>query len=266
MRQFGEMEKLQKEFGTEVAFIFVYTREAHPDNGPDSRAEAGATGGWRIKNNPVKINNHKNYEERVKAACELKSAGKQQWRVLVDDMDSSVQTAFGKLPNSAYLISPLGRVAGKWAWVGAEPIRARLKAEKSLKPWTVVDDRLLPLRACTPGSWLSYNVADRKEQVMFEQCSPQSVSRNGIKIELKAFESHDRAKPVTKTLKVKGVDLPCYVLTQDRVEAWVCLWLPGDGVAQVIEDGKPVRTLQDAGFEKGKSIINPYEPEKWKAK
>lgn len=266
MRQFGEMEKLQKEFGAEVAFVFVYTKEAHPDDGPESRAEAGATGGWRMKNNPVKIDNHKNYEERVKAARELKSAGKQHWRVLVDDMDSSVQTAFGKLPNSAYLISPLGRVAGKWAWVSAEPIRLKLKAEKSLKPWTVADDRLLPLRACTSGSWLSYTVAGQKERVTFEQCSAQSVTRNGTRIELKTYEGPDRAKPVTKTLKVNGVDLPCYVLTQDLIEIWICLWLPGDGVAQVIEDGKPVRTLQDAGFEPGKSILKPYEPEKWKAK
>ena len=266
MRQFGEMEKLQKEFAGEVAFLFVYTKEAHPDDGPENRRDAEDTGGWRMKNNAVKIDKHKSYEERVKAAKDLRDAGKKNWRVLVDDMDSTVQSAWGKLPNSAYLIAPSGRIAGKWAWVSADPIREKLKAEKSLKPWTIADDPQLPLRSCTEGAWLSYDVGGAKETITFGKCVESRVTRNGTTLEVKPFESSERAKPVTKTLKVNGVELPCVIVTKDKTETWISPWLPGDGVAKVVEDGKVTRQLTDAGFEKDKSMLKAYEPEKWKSK
>ncbi|CAG0950916.1 hypothetical protein PLCT2_00189 [Planctomycetaceae bacterium] len=266
MRQFGEMEKLQQEFAGEVAFLFVYTKEAHPDDGPENRRDAEDTGGWRMKNNAVKIDKHTSYDQRVKAAKDLRDAGKKNWRVLVDDMDSTVQTVFGKLPNSAYLIAPTGRIAGKWAWVSAAPIREKLKAEKSLKPWTIADDPQLPLRSCTEDAWLCYDAGGAKETVTFGKCSATSVTRNSEAIELKAFAGGERAKPVSKTLKVNGVELPCVVITKDKTETWISPWLPGDGVAKIVEDGKVTRLLTDAGFEKDKSILKPYEPEKWKGK
>ena len=261
------MEELQKDFGQEVVFLFVYTKEAHPDDGPSNRADASETGGWRMKNNAVKIDTHKKYSDRVKSAKELKQAGKENWRVLVDDMDSTVQTAWGKLPNSAYLIAPTGRVAGKWAWVSAAPIREVLKAQSSLKPYTIADDALLPLRACAEGAWLTYDVGGNKETIRFENCSATSLTRAGAKsetIKLLEFDSKVRVKPVSKTLRVNGVDLPCVVLTAGTVQTWVCPWLPGDGVARVMDDKKVLRTITEAGIEKDKNLIAAYEPEKWK--
>ena len=111
------MDKLQKEFGEDVAFLFIYTKEAHPDDGPEDRRKAADNGGWKLRNNKIKINQHKEYKERVKAAKGLKKAGKQKWRVVIDDMKSGLQNKWGRLPNSAFLIDPTGRVHGKWSWV-----------------------------------------------------------------------------------------------------------------------------------------------------
>jgi hypothetical protein len=69
----------------------------------------------------------------------------------------------------------------------------------------------------------------------------------------------------SEKLKVGEVTLPCVVVRKDRTETWYCTWLPGDGVAKVVEEGKLMRVVTDAGLEKDKSILMPCEPEKWKA-
>lgn len=270
MAHFGEMAKLQKEYEGKVTFLFVYTREAHPDDGPESRGEARPNGGWRIKDNAYKVNDHTKYAEREKQAANL-AKEKSGWRVVADDMKDSIQKGWGDLPNHALLVDPQGRIAGKWAWVSSATGQKRtegdsadartLLKDKDLEPFSIADDAQLPLYDTGAGEWLRYG----EELVTFGAASNNAIERKcGDKTEaiaLKAPAVKERAKPVQKTHELKGVKLPCYVLTSDKTETWVCPWLPGDGVVKVITDGKTVRELTDAGFEADKTCLTPYDPE-----
>ena len=261
------MDKLQKEFGKDVAFLFIYTKEAHPDDGPDDRRKADDNGGWKIRNNKIKINQHKEYKDRVKAAKGLKKAGKQKWRVVIDDMKNGIQNSWGRLPNSAFLIDPTGRIHGKWSWVreSTDAIRETLKGEESIKPYTVADDPELPLRATNEGEWIEYKIGKKKVKVTFDAAEKSSVSRTTgeekTTTEFKKLELKEkRAKPTIKKLKVGKLKIECVVVTEGTTETWYSTRLPGDGVAQVIEDGKVVRKVTDAGFLKDKSCLAEYDP------
>ncbi|MCC6465735.1 MAG: hypothetical protein IT463_10385 [Planctomycetes bacterium] len=270
MAHFGEMAKLQKEYEGQVTFLFVYTREAHPDDGPDNRSEAQPNGGWRIKGNAYQVNKHTKYAEREKQAKAL-AKEKSGWRVLPDDMKDTIQKGWGDLPNHALLVDPQGRIAGKWAWVssatgqkrteGDSPDVRTLLKDKPLEPCSIADDPQLPLYDTRSGEWLRYG----DELVTFSATGENAIERKaGDKAEaitLKAPALKDRAKPVLQTHELKGLKLPCVVVTNANTETWICPWLPGDGVVKVITDGKIVRELTDAGFEPEKTCLTPYDPD-----
>lgn len=211
------------------------------------------------------------YKDRLKVAKDLKKEGKEDWTVLVDAMDDRTQKAWGNLPNMGYLINPHGRIAQKWSWVSSSTGKARkngdedtrdvytlLKEAGDLTPYSVADDPQLPLYDTRDGEWIKYG----DETVTFTPAGENKVKRGAETIELKAPELPDkRAKPKTETLKVGELKLPCIVVVQDSVETWYSSWLPGDGVAKVVQDGKVVREVTDAGFEKGKSCLVEYDPE-----
>jgi hypothetical protein len=262
------LQKLHEKYGKEVAFLFVYTKEAHPDDGPENRKDASPTGGWKMKGNKVKIDKHVKYADREKAAKDLKSAGKDDWVVLVDAMDDHAHEAWGNLPNMGFLVEPQGRIAHKWAWVqsaggkvknGDEETQTAeaLLSKAELKPWTIADDPHLPLWDTRDGEWLKYG----SETVMFAPAGDGKVKRGDEVIELKKPASAERAKIKEETLKVGKLKLPCIVVESDGTETWYCLRLPGDCVVKVVTDGKTVKELTDAGFERGKSCLVEFEPE-----
>lgn len=265
------MEKLFKQHGKDVAFLFVYTREAHPDDGPEDRRQAEPTGGWKMKGNAIKINNHVAFKDRVKAANELKKAGKQQWTVLADDMKDTNHKAWGSLPNMAFLVDPLGRVKSKWAWTTSstsdkgkrggdedtDNVYTVLKAAGDLKPYSVADDAQLPLRDLRSGEWLKYG----DSLVTFEAAGSGKVKRGDQEITLADFKAPEKpASPKTRELTAGKLKLPCIVVVSGETETWYCTRLPGDGVAKVVVGGKTTRELTDAGFEKDKSCLQPYDP------
>ncbi|MBK8205351.1 MAG: hypothetical protein IPK87_01035 [Planctomycetes bacterium] len=273
------MEKFEKEHGKNVACLFVYTKEAHPDDGPENRNEASPTGGWKMKGNKVKIDEHKKYAERLKAANDLKSAGKDEWRVLVDGMDNAIHKAWGELPNMAWLIDPKGRIAHKWAWVASSTsdkgkrngddktgnVYTLLKAAGSLTPYSIQDDTRLPLWGVRGGEWLKYQTPDGNLEVKFDLKDAIMVKRTAGKeeaeLKLAVAIPEKPAKPDIRVFKVGKLEFPCYVVTNGDTESWTSPWLPGDGVAKVLQDGKVTLELTDAGFEKGKSCLNAYKPE-----
>jgi len=268
---FGEMEKLFKAHGKEVAFLFVYTREAHPDDGPEDRRQAEATGGWKMKGNAIKIDAHTTFKERLKAANDLKKAGKPGWRVLADDMKESNHTAWSKLPNMAFLVDPLGRIKSKWAWTasctsdkakrngdeGTDNVFTVLKEAGNLAPYSVADDAQLPLRDTRAGEWLKYG----DKVVTFEPAATGKIKRAGVEVELAEFKQPKAAaKQESKELSIGKLKLPCVVVTSGETETWYCTRLPGDGIAKVVTAGKTTLELTDAGFEKDKSCLVPYDP------
>lgn len=270
------MERLAKAYGKDVAFLFVYTREAHPDDGPDNRREADATGGWKMKGNKVKINNHTKYAERETAAKDLRKAGKEEWRVLVDAMDDRAWQAWGKLPNSAFLINPKGQIAHKWAWVGSSTSKLKrggdadtsdaytlLKAEDDLTAYTLADDPQLPLYSVRGGEWLKYGDVTVNFAPAGEGKVKRTEGEEETVIELKAPElPKTRLKPRTETLTIGEFKLDCFVVASGERETWYCPRLPGDGIARVAVAGKVERELTDAGFIKDESCLNKYDPGK----
>ncbi|MBK9974160.1 MAG: hypothetical protein IPP14_05245 [Planctomycetes bacterium] len=265
------MEKLFKHHGKDVAFLFVYTREAHPDDGPEDRRQAEATGGWKIKGNAVKIDKHASFKDRVKAAKELKEAGKKGWRILVDDMKDTNQKTFASLPNMAFLVDPLGAIKSKWAWTASstsdkikrngdentDNVYTVLKDAGDLTRYSVADDPQLPLRDLHSGEWLKYG----DKIVSFEPASTGKYKRDDALLELPAFTpAKTRAEVTAKELTLGKLKLPCVVVTQGDRETWYCTRLPGDGIARVVTAGKVTLDLADAGFEKDKSALVAYDP------
>jgi hypothetical protein len=262
------MEKLQKKYADDVEFLFVYTKEAHPDDGISGRKKAG---------NKIKIDSHMSYAERVKAAKTLRKAGKEKWRVVVDDMKSTLQKTWGSLPNNAFLIDPKGEIAQKWAWVrNSTPESAgspdqdtksaykMLDAEKSIKPVSVGGDRDLYLRDVKDGEWITYTSSKKKLSVVWNVKDDGKIFRVADKKEVE-IELREPLKKATKTelksLEVGKVGLPCVVVTDGDDEIWYCGWLPGDGIARIVQEGAVVREVKDAGFKDGESCLTEYKPE-----
>ena len=79
----------------DVAFLFVYVREAHP--------------GERV---PA----HASEDDKRKAAEFFRHEEDVAIDILVDDLDGHVHRKYGKMPNSTYLIDKTGRVAFRSAW------------------------------------------------------------------------------------------------------------------------------------------------------
>lgn len=269
MAQFEPLDKLQAEHGKDVAFLFVYTKEAHPDDGPEDRRKASATGGWKMKGNKVKIDTHQSYMDREKAAKELKGAGKEDWVVLVDAMDDRAHEAWGLLPNMGFWIDPQGRIAHKWAWIqssvgksknGDENTKQLTDLLKGIdKPFSIADDNQLALYDTREGEWLQYG----EEKVEFAPAGEGKVKCGEETIDLKAPELGDkRARFKEEAFKVGKIKLPCVVVENEGVETWYCTRLPGDGVVKVIKDGKVVRELTDAGFKPGQTCLVEYDPGK----
>lgn len=267
------MEKLQKKYHEDVAFLFVYTREAHPDDG---------AGGRNIPGNKIKINGHTNYAERVDAAKKLRKAGKEAWRVVVDDMKSTVQKTWGGLPNSAFLINPQGKIAHKWSWVRSSTSDTAsgsdqdtlsaykvLDAEKSIKAVTVATDPQLYLRNMLEG-WIKYSLTGTGSETVTwnigekENTATRAVGDKATDIKLEDA-GIEESKTESKTLKLGKVELPCVVVKgskDSKDETWYCGWLPGDSIAKIVKDGKVIREIKDAGFKTGESGLTEYDPSK----
>lgn len=98
----GELEELHERHGDEVAFLIVYIREAHPEDG------------WVLEENreeAISLVDPVSLEERaaVADACALRL--RTRIPILLDDIDDAVASAYGGWPDRLSLISVDGRVA-----------------------------------------------------------------------------------------------------------------------------------------------------------
>lgn len=78
----------------DVAFLFVYVREAHPGE---------------------RMPGHRSLEDKVRSAEIFTSAEDVRMPVLVDDLKGTVHRRYGKLPNPTFLIDRSGRIAFRQA-------------------------------------------------------------------------------------------------------------------------------------------------------
>lgn len=122
------MEPLHKIWDTyqdRVDFVVVYIREAHPEDG------------WVITNNreeDIAFMDPTTFEEReeVAEACAIRL--KIRMPVVIDEIDDTIASAYGALPDRLYLIGKGGTVAyqgepGPW---GFDPAKLEAAIENLL--------------------------------------------------------------------------------------------------------------------------------------
>jgi peroxiredoxin len=90
----------------DVAFLFVYVREAHPGE---------------------KLREHRSMKQKVRAAELFRSEEDVEIPVVVDDLDGKIHKKYGKLPNATYLIDKSGRVAFRSLWTRAKTVEEALE-------------------------------------------------------------------------------------------------------------------------------------------
>lgn len=86
---------LFRDFGADIRILMVNVREAHP----------GAT-----------VRQPKSIAAKLQNAAQLKARHHLPFEVAADDIDGSLHRLFGGRPNSAYVISPAGRILFRAQW------------------------------------------------------------------------------------------------------------------------------------------------------
>jgi Iodothyronine deiodinase len=123
----GELEELYERHRDDLAFLVVYIREAHPEDGwvLESNREAG-----------IALRDPATDDERTETAATCATRLHTRIPVLVDGLDDAVASAYGAWPDRLYLIGRDGRVAfqggeGPFGFRPAE-LAAAIDAELSL--------------------------------------------------------------------------------------------------------------------------------------
>ncbi len=94
-------ELYQKYQSKGFAFFIIYVREAHPGEN---------------------FSRHTSFEQKLKHAEKLRELDNVRLPVLVDDIEGSVHTAYGLLPNMVYLIDREGIIVYKSDWTDAHEL------------------------------------------------------------------------------------------------------------------------------------------------
>jgi peroxiredoxin len=91
------LNELYEEYedSADVAFLFVYVREAHPGE---------------------KLGHHASLQDKRQAAEFFGEEEEIEMPVLVDELDGRVHRKYGKMPNATYLVDKSGRVAFRSLW------------------------------------------------------------------------------------------------------------------------------------------------------
>jgi hypothetical protein len=106
------MERFAKEYVDDAHFVFVYVREAHPDDFPD-------------------LGHHSSFEQKMEHARALREKFDSVRTFVVDDLEGSVHRQYAGLPNMSFVIDHTGRTFFKGEWTLEEDLRPAL--ENALK-------------------------------------------------------------------------------------------------------------------------------------
>ena len=95
------MERLYDRFQDRIEFFVVYVQEAHP------------TDGWQVDSNiqnRILYGQHQSLDEREEAAQSCTIGMHLSIPILVEEMDNSIDEAYGAAPERFYLIGEDGKV------------------------------------------------------------------------------------------------------------------------------------------------------------
>jgi hypothetical protein len=96
------MEEIYRSYKNQVEFFVVYVQEAHP------------TDGWQSESNimeSVLFRQHQNYQEREEVAQTCSLNLHIDIPILIEEIDNSIDEAYGAAPERLYLIGANGKVA-----------------------------------------------------------------------------------------------------------------------------------------------------------
>ncbi len=102
------MDQMARDFAADANFLFIYVREAHPDDFPDHPA-------------------HQEFEQKWKHALDLRERHGTPRNILVDDLDGEVHRIYGGRPNMSWIVDHTGMVSYKADWTSAPDIRSALE-------------------------------------------------------------------------------------------------------------------------------------------
>jgi len=120
-----DIQKLQRDFADRVAFVVVYTQEAHPVDAINPYADRI----WNPVINKVagvNVPEHTSAEQRRAQASQAFELMELDSRFLVDNMDNSVWRRYGAAPSAAYVIDLQGDIRLRQPWVYPREIRKTL--------------------------------------------------------------------------------------------------------------------------------------------
>ena len=99
-----DMKEIEGEFA-DVEFLLVYVREAHPGE---------------------RLGQHKQFEDKIKAAKMVAPRYAEHRRVLVDNFGGDFHRAYGAMPNVVYIIRPDGKIHYRCNWATPAAVRDAL--------------------------------------------------------------------------------------------------------------------------------------------
>jgi hypothetical protein len=98
----GALEEQQRRHGDRVAYLIIYIREAHPEDG------------WVLEENRtagVAVADPRTLSERAEVAATCALALETTIPMLLDDANDGAASAYGGWPDRLYLIDRAGRIA-----------------------------------------------------------------------------------------------------------------------------------------------------------
>jgi thiol-disulfide isomerase/thioredoxin len=116
------LERLHQTYGEQVAFYYIYIREAHAEDG------------WKMPRNQregIAINDPKTMEQRVTVAQEACAYFKTKIPGLVDTMDDATDRAYAAWPSRIFLVDVQGKVAVR----GDPGPRGLVPAARAVEQW-----------------------------------------------------------------------------------------------------------------------------------
>ena len=103
------MDHLALDFTGQASFLFVYTREAHPEDFPDYPS-------------------HRSFDQKWKHAKALQQQQQQTPRqIVVDDLEGSIHRLYGGRLNTCWIVDQNGRVSYKSEWASEPHLRKALE-------------------------------------------------------------------------------------------------------------------------------------------
>ena len=102
------MDEMARDLRDQAHFLFVYTRETHPEKFPEFPP-------------------HRSMEQKLQHVQEMQERQQSPRTILIDTLDGDIHRMYGGMPNMTWIIDHTGRVVYKADWTVAIDVGAALQ-------------------------------------------------------------------------------------------------------------------------------------------